>query len=476
MQKLVTLNQNASPDNVLTFDTVTGEVQYSPKANIATPTTVTGTKPTGNTIGTINGTDIKETVTSFGTPIITGKTVTLPYSDETGTVKNVAIDLTTLLVDVKATAFVLDPITKIITITNSDGTQLTIDGTKLMNLTQLADVISIIGTGTASDPFRLNFATRAMLDTGTDTTHAVNVAELKNQIQTNQYKFGKAVTTIIPSSSPTTQPDTTLYNVTLDYPITTLKDGEQFVIIFDQDNTSSTNIPVDDGSGVGVLIDEYNPNLHLINLSGTGNKTIYKRVKTGVFSNTGGNNGVNPTHKIIDYGDLTGLVPLSITYSKSLDAFFLDDIALKPDFILPTMYTIYSDGGNGFVQTKIGTNSTESIKTNKLLLAETTMLETDNIVIGKGIGTNTTNRKILLGDFKKLLTPKKYYSASTPLIVGETTITHNLGLTAPFAFLSDFRDPITGASIGLRIKAGSKTANSYIVISTIATNVEITNM
>jgi hypothetical protein len=336
-----------------------------------------------------------------------------------------------------------------------------------------------------------------MLDTGTDTTHAVNVAELKNQIQTNQYKFGKAVTTTTAGLGGLNNADTSTYVATLDYPITTLKDGEQFVIRIDASNFNKTNYeepayvdPNNLDPGVYFPTQYYYPNIYRLNISGTGDKKIYQRV---------GGQLVEIKESEIAKGNNT------FTYDIISDSWILDTIC-KPTIPVNNRSLVTFQNLNNNEASKTGilgilsnnfTNGTQEasaiLPINTLVLTKlpntpiTSIVDewrlpifaTDNVdnVAIAATGTRT-HKGITIAQLRYALksTPKKYYSASTPLIVGETTITHNLGLTAPFAFLSDFRDPVTGASVGVRIKAGSKTANSYILISTIATNVEITNM
>jgi hypothetical protein len=496
------MENTTTPDKVVVYNSTTGKQEFTDKSNIATPTTVTGIKPTGNTIGTVAGVDIKETVTSFGTPIITGKTVTLPYTDETGIVKNVPIDLTTLLVDVKPTNIKLDPITKEIVITNSDGTELRTSAIDLYNLTQVTDGISLIGTGTTADPYKINFATRAMLDAGTDTTHAVNVAELKNQIQTNQYKFGKGLTTVTNSTTTvtgagggTTLLEQSTYVATLDYPITTLKDGEQFVIRLDRGNTDLTVFdegvinpdPTNPDPGLLEPTITYFDNIYRLNISGTGDKKICIRKSSQLLE---------VVRDDIVRGNNT------FTYDKTLDIWLLDTVSktvIPPDTNSRVTFNNSTNqdlSGVQEAQTSTGTiasnrrlNAILPIRILKLtslpftpitsasdewLLPIQAWNNTDNTGTSQ-IGTDTI-KKINISQLRYLLktTPKVYYSASTPIIVGETTITHNLGLTAPFAVITEFRDPSTGATSLIRIKPGSKTANSFIVISTIATNIEVT--
>jgi hypothetical protein len=458
MQKLVTLNPSTSPDNVLTFDIVTGEVQYSPKANIATPTTVTLTQATGKTIAKINNTEIKETITDLGKPTLAGNILSIPFTNENGIVKTETVDLSSILAGLGQSTTTYNPATKKIKITKPDATFVEIDLSDLIDPNQVTDGISLKGTGTVADPFRIDFATRAMLDSGTDTTHAINVLELKNQIQTNQYKFGKGVAV-------TADPNT-VYNVTLDYPITTLKDGENLIVNFDKTNNDQVITQIEDtnaitdGNGNYPIIDVYTPNKYTINVSGTGAKKLYKRIKTF------------PTQiarvQEITIADITPKTPISITYDKTLDVWFVNDL---PSFdYKPNDVTAYIDQSNGFTVFRINNVFYRCNLFTKDLTSTTTLTDTDCI----SVTNNSTSRKITFAELKKLIQPKKFYVASTPLIAGETTITHNLGLVAPFDFLSDFRDPITGASVGLRIKVGSKTANSFIVISNIATAVEIT--
>jgi hypothetical protein len=442
MQKLVTLNPSTSPDNVLTFDIVTGEVQYSPKANIATPTTVTLTQATGKTIAKINNTEIKETITDLGKPTLAGNILSIPFTNENGIVKTETVDLSSILAGLGQSTTTYNPATKKIKITKPDATFVEIDLSDLIDPNQVTDGISLKGTGTVADPFRIDFATRAMLDIGTDTTHAINVLELKNQIQTNQYKKGK-VTTI-----PHLYDGQSQINITLDYPITKLKAGERFFITSKITNNGTTST-YDSATNQDYLSDD----MYQIEIKDlTGAYPIFNLRQEGIKPNQ----------------------PFTIVVNDTEDGFYAQDIDPVPLPIIPQSSTSYLQSSNGGVRISAGGNSTEAIATNSKLIFSTTMVDTDNIVIGKGTGTNVQNQKISLLDFKKLIQPKKFYSASTPLIVGETTITHNLGLVAPFDFLSDFRDPITGASVGLRIKVGSKTANSFIVISNIATAVEIT--
>jgi hypothetical protein len=442
MQKLVTLNPSTSPDNVLTFDIVTGEVQYSPKANIATPTTVTLTQATGKTIAKINNTEIKETITDLGKPTLAGNILSIPFTNENGIVKTETVDLSSILAGLGQSTTTYNPATKKIKITKPDATFVEIDLSDLIDPNQVTDGISLKGTGTVADPFRIDFATRAMLDIGTDTTHAINVLELKNQIQTNQYKKGK-VTTI-----PHLYDYQSQINITLDYPITKLKAGERFFITSKITNNGTTST-YDSATNQDYLSDD----MYQIEIKDlTGAYPIFNLRQDGIKPNQ----------------------PFTIVVNDTEDGFYAQDIDPAPLPIIPQSSTSYLQSSNGGVRISAGGNSTEAIATNSKLIFSTTMVDTDNIVIGKGTGTNVQNQKISLLDFKKLIQPKKFYVATTPLIVGETTITHNLGLVAPFDFLSDFRDPITGASVGLRIKVGSKTANSFIVISNIATNVEIT--
>jgi len=86
----------------------------------------------GNTLGTItiNGLSqtIKETITNVGTPTLSAANVlTIPFTNETGVLQNVTVDLSTLAVDVNIASMSYNPLTGVIELVETDGTIHTID-------------------------------------------------------------------------------------------------------------------------------------------------------------------------------------------------------------------------------------------------------------------------------------------------------------------------------------------------------------
>jgi hypothetical protein len=117
-----------------------------------------------------------------------------------------------------------------------------------------ADQISIQGDGSAT-PFNTVFADINVTNDGTNTTTSINTQELKNQIQTNQYKRG--VASLIGQSGTTDSNGTQLtdiYIATLDYPITTLEANQEFVLRFDTDSQTLQD-PNNPGSFYSQFID-----------------------------------------------------------------------------------------------------------------------------------------------------------------------------------------------------------------------------
>jgi hypothetical protein len=143
MNNLIRPNTSTSINEVLTYNTTNGIIEHKDIASLVsaneTNTTVTGLQTAGHTIGTINNEDnvpfvIKESVSVLGTPTLTGNVLTIPFTNETGVLSNVTVNLAQLALDVKVASVNYDPATQDIVITNSDGTSFTIDLTDLLQL------------------------------------------------------------------------------------------------------------------------------------------------------------------------------------------------------------------------------------------------------------------------------------------------------------------------------------------------------
>jgi hypothetical protein len=100
----------------------------------------------------------------------------------------------------------------------------------------VSDQVSILGDGNGT-PFKTAFADVNVTNAGTDTITSINTQELKNQIQTNQYKRGIAQLTGQSGNVDTNgTTNTDIYVATLDYPITALEDNQEFILSFDGDS------------------------------------------------------------------------------------------------------------------------------------------------------------------------------------------------------------------------------------------------
>jgi hypothetical protein len=323
--------------------TITSASLESKSATIA-EATAAGTPTTNKKL--INKQDLDAVITannaslprvvSVGTPTLSGTNVlTIPYTDELGAVQTRTVNLSALAIDVQVSAVSYNAATKTINITESNGDVNYIVVTDLFNPDQVTDQISLLGTGTGGDPFRIAFADINVTNIGTDTTLAINTQELKNQIQTNQYKRGIAQ---LQGNSGATDSNgnilTDVYFATLDYPIAALEDKQEFILSFDSDSQS-----IEDPNNPGSFYAQY------INVDSTGVRPLQIETRDG-----------GTAFRDLRSYDIRKNSVHTVVYNKARDIFQLVDRAEA----LPVDLSTKQDIGNIAQIAQIAGNTTTS--------------------------------------------------------------------------------------------------------------------
>jgi hypothetical protein len=163
--------------------TVAGAPAWAAAAATETITTITGASATGHTIGTYNNEAatavvLREAITVLGTPTLSGANIlSIPFTDETGTLATRTVDLSTLAVDINVATVAFNAATGVLTLTETDATvhTVTISSTSTNTLTNPVNTITstVNGVVATAPAVNTNTLTAASASTITSTVNGV---------------------------------------------------------------------------------------------------------------------------------------------------------------------------------------------------------------------------------------------------------------------------------------------------------------